>query len=163
MRTFPVELRCTKRSEEETTWTECVCLPVQVPVEYKYVLKHNGIVTQWETITGNRTVTPGVANVALYVSEFGNATHNSNKALEGNHVNRALVMRRSILQVGLFNLTFLRCIIHITKINAVPGFRVANTANNGNTNGYHEWMCCHTNKEFQPWWQVDLEAVCSQA
>lgn len=44
-------------------------------------------------------------------------------------------------------------------IIAVPGARLPGSATNGNTNGYHEWLCCHTEKEKQPWWEVDLETV----
>ncbi|CAI5741882.1 unnamed protein product [Peronospora destructor] len=38
----------------------------------------------------------------------------------------------------------------------VPGLRHAELGNNGNTNGFQEWRCCRTNKETNPWWQVDL-------
>lgn len=37
-----------------------------------------------------------------------------------------------------------------------PGKREASLGNNGNTNGFQEWRCCRTNKESNPWWEVDL-------
>ncbi|KAF4029196.1 Glycerophosphoryl diester phosphodiesterase family [Phytophthora infestans] len=37
-----------------------------------------------------------------------------------------------------------------------PGPRDAKLGNNGNTNGFEEWRCCRTNKESNPWWEVDL-------
>ncbi|RLN97324.1 hypothetical protein BBJ28_00003427 [Nothophytophthora sp. Chile5] len=37
-----------------------------------------------------------------------------------------------------------------------PGAREAALGNNGNTNGFQEWRCCRTNKEVDPWWEVDL-------
>ena len=50
---------------KEQTWTVSIELPVQQPVEYKYVLKHQGAISRWETIPGNRTVMPGANNFAL--------------------------------------------------------------------------------------------------
>ncbi|RLN69138.1 hypothetical protein BBJ29_000722 [Phytophthora kernoviae] len=38
----------------------------------------------------------------------------------------------------------------------IPGPREAKLGNNGNTNGFQEWRCCRTNKEANPWWEVDL-------
>ncbi|KAG7388840.1 Glycerophosphocholine phosphodiesterase gpcpd1 [Phytophthora pseudosyringae] len=37
-----------------------------------------------------------------------------------------------------------------------PGPRDAKLGNNGSTNGFQEWRCCRTNKEANPWWEVDL-------
>ncbi|KAG6580004.1 glycerophosphodiester phosphodiesterase gde1 [Phytophthora cinnamomi] len=37
-----------------------------------------------------------------------------------------------------------------------PGPREARLGNNGSTNGFQEWCCCRTNKEANPWWEVDL-------
>lgn len=38
----------------------------------------------------------------------------------------------------------------------VPGPRGASLGNSGNVNGFQEWRCCRTNKEANPWWEVDL-------
>ncbi|POM61074.1 Glycerophosphodiesterase [Phytophthora palmivora] len=38
----------------------------------------------------------------------------------------------------------------------MPGTREAKLGNNGHTNGFQEWRCCRTNKEMNPWWEVDL-------
>ncbi|KAE9107320.1 hypothetical protein PF010_g12306 [Phytophthora fragariae] len=38
----------------------------------------------------------------------------------------------------------------------VPGPREAKLGNNGSTNGFQEWRCCRTDKEANPWWEVDL-------
>lgn len=54
------------------------------------------------------------------------------------------------------------CMQSSTYVATLPpaiGPRGPEAAVNGNTNGYHEWMCCHTEKENQPWWQVDLGIV----
>ena len=61
-------MKCIEQNDEESAWNVCVHLIIQVPVVYKYVIKHHSIVQKWETITGNRTITPGVTNVALYES-----------------------------------------------------------------------------------------------
>ena len=38
----------------------------------------------------------------------------------------------------------------------MPGPRGAELGNNGSTNGFQEWRCCRTEKEANPWWEVDL-------
>uniref|UniRef100_K3X839 Uncharacterized protein n=1 Tax=Globisporangium ultimum (strain ATCC 200006 / CBS 805.95 / DAOM BR144) TaxID=431595 RepID=K3X839_GLOUD len=45
---------------------------------------------------------------------------------------------------------------HSSSRNPSPGPREANFGNNGNTNGYQEWRCARTEKEENPWWEVDL-------
>lgn len=45
----------------------------------------------------------------------------------------------------------------------VLGPRDARLGNNGNTNGFQEWRCCRTQKEANPWWEVDLEQECDLA
>ncbi|KAG3032642.1 hypothetical protein JG687_00000521 [Phytophthora cactorum] len=45
---------------------------------------------------------------------------------------------------------------YTTSRAPTPGPRDAKLGNNGNTNGFQEWRCCRTNKEANPWWEVDL-------
>ncbi|ETM97613.1 hypothetical protein, variant 4 [Phytophthora nicotianae INRA-310] len=45
---------------------------------------------------------------------------------------------------------------YTTSRAPTPGPRDAKLGNNGNTNGFQEWRCCRTNKETNPWWEVDL-------
>ncbi|KAG7398937.1 Glycerophosphocholine phosphodiesterase gpcpd1 [Phytophthora boehmeriae] len=45
---------------------------------------------------------------------------------------------------------------YITSRAPIPGPRDATLGNNGDTNGFQEWRCCRTNKEVNPWWEVDL-------
>ncbi|ETM43392.1 hypothetical protein, variant 3 [Phytophthora nicotianae] len=45
---------------------------------------------------------------------------------------------------------------YTTSRAPTPGPRDAKLGNNGNTNGFQEWRCCRTNKESNPWWEVDL-------
>ncbi|OQR92116.1 glycerophosphodiesterase [Achlya hypogyna] len=46
--------------------------------------------------------------------------------------------------------------IFVAQAPPVLGPRVPELAVNGNTSGHFEMMCCRTNKEDQPFWQVDL-------
>ena len=64
---FQVPMTQTQCMDGESTWVRTVSLPTGVPVEYKYVLRNKLHVTHWETIMGNRTIIPGVANVSMYV------------------------------------------------------------------------------------------------
>ncbi|KAH7460437.1 Glycerophosphocholine phosphodiesterase GPCPD1 [Phytophthora ramorum] len=45
---------------------------------------------------------------------------------------------------------------YTTSRAPAPGPREAKLGNNGSTNGFQEWRCCRTNKETNPWWEVDL-------
>ncbi|KAK1929463.1 Glycerophosphocholine phosphodiesterase GPCPD1 [Phytophthora citrophthora] len=45
---------------------------------------------------------------------------------------------------------------YTTSRAPAPGPRGAELGNNGSTNGFLEWRCCRTNKETNPWWEVDL-------
>ncbi|KAL3660187.1 hypothetical protein V7S43_014718 [Phytophthora oleae] len=45
---------------------------------------------------------------------------------------------------------------YTTSRAPAPGSRGAELGNNGSTNGFQEWRCCRTNKEANPWWEVDL-------
>ncbi|CAI5720705.1 unnamed protein product [Hyaloperonospora brassicae] len=45
---------------------------------------------------------------------------------------------------------------YTTSRAPVPGPRGAELGNNGSTNGFQEWRCCRTEKEANPWWEVDL-------
>ncbi|KDO22912.1 hypothetical protein SPRG_11756 [Saprolegnia parasitica CBS 223.65] len=48
--------------------------------------------------------------------------------------------------------------IFVAPAGPVPGPRVPELAVNGNTSGHFEHMCCRTNVQDQPYWQVDLLA-----
>ena len=48
---------------------------------------------------------------------------------------------------------------YIAPLPPQAGPRPACTATNGNTYGTHEWMCCQTLKEKDPYWQVNLQKV----
>uniref|UniRef100_A0AAV1VD75 Glycerophosphodiester phosphodiesterase n=1 Tax=Peronospora matthiolae TaxID=2874970 RepID=A0AAV1VD75_9STRA len=45
---------------------------------------------------------------------------------------------------------------YTTSRAPVPGPRGAELGNNGSTNGFQEWRCCRTERETNPWWEVDL-------
>lgn len=60
-----LQMTCNSRTTKDSNWSIDVFLPYQKTIEYKYILKNKGSITFWETITGNRTITPGVVNYAL--------------------------------------------------------------------------------------------------
>lgn len=60
-----VSMQCVTRVGQESTWEVDLVLQVQKSIEYKYIFMEKQCITRWETITGNRTVTPGVVNFAL--------------------------------------------------------------------------------------------------
>lgn len=45
---------------------------------------------------------------------------------------------------------------HTSSKMPCPGPRVAALGNDGSRNGFQEWRCARTQKETNPWWQVDL-------
>ena len=89
-------------------------LPCQQVLEYKYVLRRSGEVTRWETITGNRTITPGVVNFAMYGCVL-------NGVCDLHDFNRGKPVEQKST--------------HYASSKPVPGKRAAEIANNGNTNG----------------------------
>ena len=54
-------------SDKESSWETTLLLPPDLEIEYKYVIASiDKDISQWETIVGNRKMTPRVVNLALY-------------------------------------------------------------------------------------------------
>ncbi|KAI9914152.1 hypothetical protein PsorP6_005751 [Peronosclerospora sorghi] len=132
-RAVPMEL--VEQQGCETTWQATVEFGGATnTLEYKYVVKHtqkNKLIS-WEGLPGNRTLT--IAHGTNYEKASG---------LTPSH---KTCRRAPSIQSSTYT----------TSKAPVPGPRGPELGNNGNTNGFQEWRCCRTNKETNPWWEVDL-------
>ncbi|CAH0485581.1 unnamed protein product [Peronospora farinosa] len=75
---------------------------------------------------------------------------------EGLPGNRILTIAAQGLQNVALRAPSSQSSTYMTSRAPVPGLRHAELGNNGHINGFQEWRCCRTNKETNPWWEVDL-------